>query len=85
MIVPKKPFWMRRATYLHHLIDTFFDQVPDIVLSRYSPGMAVFKITLAFNLTEVYPDREKLQGIIDIYSEIILEAKKRIEEKEAAS
>lgn len=85
MIVPKKPFWMRRATYLHHLVDTFFDQAPEIVLQRYSPVIPLCKIALAFKLTRAYPDRNKLQEVIDEYSEVILDAQRSIEEKEATA
>ena len=85
MIVPKKPFWMRRATYLRHITDTFINQVPDRILKNYSPAVALFKLALIFNLTMAYPDRNKLQEIIDKYSEIVLDAQRSIEEKEAAA
>ena len=85
MIVPKKPFWMRRATYLSRIVDTFSDEIPDIFHKHYSPAVALFTISLCFNLTMAYPDRNKLQEIIDKYSEIVLDAKRSIEEKEAAA
>lgn len=81
MIVPKKPFWMRKVTYLRHIADTFIDQVPDIVLKTYPPAIALFQLTLYFNLTMAYPDRNKLQEIIDKYSEIVLKAQRGLEEK----
>lgn len=85
MIVPKKPFWMRRATYISRIVDTFSDQMSDIIRDRYSPGVALLTVALCFNLAMAYPDRNKLQEIIDIFSEIVLDAQKRIEEKEAAA
>ena len=85
MIVPKKPFWMRRATYLRYLVDTFFNQAPEIVLQRYSPVIPLCKIALVFKLTCAYPDRNKLQEVIDEYSEVVLDAQRNIEEKEAAA
>ena len=81
MIVPKKPFWMRKVTYLRYIADTFIDQVPDIVLKTYPPAIALFQLTLYFNLTMAYPDRNKLQEIIDKYSEIVLKAQRGLEEK----
>ena len=83
MIVPKKPFWMRRATYLSRIVETFSDEIPDIIHKRYSPGVALFTVALCFNLAMAYPDRNKLQEIIDKFSEIVLDAQRRIEEKEA--
>lgn len=84
MIVPKKPFWMRRATYLQHLVDTFSDEIPDIFHKCYSPAVAILTISLCFNLALAYPDRNKLQEIIDKYSEVLLDAQRRIKEKEGA-
>lgn len=85
MIVPKKPFWMRKATYLQCIVDTFSDQIPDILVKRYSPAVALFKAALCFNLLKAYPDRNKLQEIIDKFSEIALDAQRKIEEEEATA
>lgn len=69
MIVPKKPIWMRKSTYLNQIVRTFMKQAQPCF---YSGPFSIVGLVLRLRLEDDYPDRAKIQAEIDALSVAIV-------------
>jgi len=69
MIVPKKPIFMRKSTYLNLIVRTFMEQARPCV---YSGPFSIVGLVLRLRLENDYPDRAKIQAEIDALSVAIV-------------
>ena len=80
MIVPRKPIFMRKSTYLNHIVRTFMEQTPP----RFHSGpLSIVALALRLRLEKDYPDRAKIQCEIDALSIAIMMAEAKEKEERA--